>query len=332
MKALGYYTAHTIQNFAIEELEVADPTINPNDLLIRVKAISVNPVDYKIRQSRNAADKHPVILGWDVAGVVEKIGKSVNGFKPGDEVFYAGDVKKDGGNAELQAVDHRIVAKKPSSLSFAQAAALPLTSITAYEAFFPRAIDDRQKNNKVLIIGGAGGVGSIATQILKAMTNSTVIVTASRPDTISWCKKMGADLIVDHTKDLKTQLEQHHINNVDVIFGTTHSAQYLEIIPQLLRPFGHFCLIDDPEKLDIVKFKTKALSVHWEFMFAKTMNDFDISSQGMILEKMNHLVEEKKIVSTANMILKGFSAANLRKSHELLESGKSVGKIVIEFE
>lgn len=331
MKALGYFTAHDLQNFSIDELEIADPKINETDILVRVKAISVNPVDYKVRQSRNAENNHPVILGWDVSGVIEKVGKSVNKFKVGDEVFYAGDLTRDGGNAQLHAVDHRIVAKKPSNLSFSQAAALPLTSITAYEAFFPRAIDDRQKNNKVLILGGAGGVGSIATQILKTMTNSTVIVTASRPETVTWCEKMGADLILDYSKDLKQQLEQNNIKNVDVIFGTTHSAQYLPIIPDLLRPFGHFCLIDDPATLDIVNFKRKALSVHWEFMFAKTMHQYDVASQGEILQKISYLVEEGKIISTENTILKGFSASNLRKAHEILESGKSIGKIVMEF-
>jgi zinc-binding alcohol dehydrogenase family protein len=332
MKALGYFTAHQLSSFAIEELEVQEPVINDHDLLVRVKAVSVNPVDYKIRQSRHAEGKRPVILGWDVSGIVEKTGSLVKGFKIGDEVYYAGDLKRDGGNAQLHAVDHRIAAKKPSNLDFAHAAALPLTSLTAYEALFPRAISSMEANDKVLIIGGAGGVGSIAIQILKAMTNTMVLATASRPDTVAWCKRMGADLVLDHTRNLHQQLDQHQIKNVDVIFGTTHSAQYLEIIPQLLRPFGHFCLIDDPRILDIAGFKTKALSVHWEYMFAKTLYGFDIASQGQILQTIAQLVEKGKIISTANMILKGFSAENLRKAHEMLESGKSSGKIVIEFD
>lgn len=331
MKAIGYYKAHNLADFCLEEIEIGVPPISDTDLLVRVKAASVNPVDYKIRQSRDAQNGHPVILGWDAAGVVEKIGKNCHSFQVGDEVFYAGELTRAGSNAELQAVDHRIVSKKPSNFSFAEAAALPLTSLTAYEAFFPRMIDDRNKNNKVLIIGGAGGVGSMATQIIKALTRSFVIVTASRPDTIAWCKKMGADLILDHTRNLRDQLDENNIKNVDAIFSTTHSEKYINTIPSLLRAFGNFCLIDDPKILDIVNFKLKSLSTHWEFMFAKTLNQYDVDSQGGILREIKKLVEEGKIISTLNTILKGFSAENIRKAHEMLESSKAIGKIVIEF-
>lgn len=332
MKALGYFIAHDLENFAIEELEVNTPEINDIDILVRVKAISVNPVDYKVRQNRHAENNQPIILGWDVSGIVEKVGSAVDKFKVGDEVFYAGDLTRAGGYAELHAVDHRIVAKKPSNLSFAEAAALPLTALTAYEALFPRAIGDLQKDNKVLILGGAGGVGSIATQILKAMTNSTVIVTASRLETTIWCERMGADIILNYTQDLKQQLEEQQIQHLDVVFGTTHSNQYLKIIPDLLRPFGSFCLIDDPATIDIIHFKRKSLSVHWEFMFAKTMYQYDVASQGDILQQICLLVEKGKIHSTANTILNGFFATNILKAHEILESGQSIGKIVITFD
>lgn len=330
MKAIAYQTAHNIADFNLLVFDLPEPEISPNDVLISVKAISINPVDAKIRQSRNAKNDHPVILGWDAAGVIEKMGNNVSGFAVGDTVYYAGDLLRDGCYAAQQAVDYRIIAKKPHNLSFADAAALPLTAITAWEALLERGFTYTDQT-KVLIIGGAGGVGSIATQLLKAKTPADVITTASRPETIAWSKQMGADFVINHHNDLSQELKKIDIETVDIIFGTTQSEKYWAKIPTLLRPFGHYCLIDDPKTLDIVAFKTKALSVHWEFMFAKTMHQYNIETQGAILREIAQLVEAGKIKSTVNTVLNGLTVEHIKASHASIESGQSIGKIVIDF-
>jgi NADPH:quinone reductase len=332
MKIIGYKTAHNMADFNMQVFNLPEPEISPNDVLVNVKAISINPVDYKIRQSRSknngTKDDRPVILGWDAAGVIEKMGADVKGYKVGDEIYYAGDLLRDGCYATQQAVDCRIIAKKPNNCSFAEAASLPLTAITAWEALLERGFTYSEQT-KVLIIGGAGGVGSIATQLLKAKTPASVITTASRPETIAYCKQMGADDVINYQNDLSEELKKIDVATVDIVFGTTHSEQYLAKIPQLLRPFGHFCLIDDPKTLDIVAFKTKALSVHWEFMFAKTMHNYNIESQGAILHEIAQLVNTGKIKPTANTFLYGLTVENIKTGHALIESGKSIGKIVI---
>lgn len=330
MKALGYKNAHTIADFAITEMEVPTPTLKETDVLVRVHAFAVNPVDYKIRSQRNSSG-NAVILGWDAAGVIEKVGPGTKGFSVGDEVYYAGDLLRDGSYAELQAVDYRLIAKKPKSLSFIEAAALPLTSLTAWEALLERNFE-YTSDTKVLVIGGAGGVGSIAIQVLKAKTKAQVIATASRPDTKAWCEKLGADVVIDHRQNLGEELKKNKIDTVDIVFGTTHSANYLTIIPQILRPFGHFVLIDDPKSLDITAFKSKALSVHWEFMFAKSMHGYKMETQGEILKEIAHLIDTRKIQSTGNLVLKGLKADNVRNAHELVENGTAIGKTVITVE
>ncbi len=331
MKVLGYYKAHLLKDFAIEEIEVPIPTLTADDVLVQVKAISVNPVDFKIRATRSAQNDRPVILGWDGAGVIQQIGKNVQGFEIGDEVYYAGNVLKEGSNAELQAIDYRIIAKKPKNITFTQAAAMPLTALTAWEALLERNYFTYTSQTHVLIIGGAGGVGSMAIQLLKAKTPAIVIATASREETIAWCKKMGADKVIDHSKDIINELVKLDIPQLDLAFSTNHSAHYIKPLAKLLRPFGHFCLIDDLEGVDISAFKQKCLSLHWEYMFAKTMFNYNIASQGQILKQLCELVESKKVIPTDNLVLEGFSASNLKKAHELLESGTSIGKIVINF-
>ena len=335
MKALAYHAAHALKDFALAEVELPMPSLQDGDVLVRVRAISVNPVDTKVRASRSGAAGRPVILGWDVAGVIEKVGPAVTGWQAGDEVFYAGALMRDGGNAEYQAVDHRVLAPKPKNLTFAEAAALPLTSITAWEAVLEGEIGNYTKASKVLIIGGAGGVGSIATQLLKAAKGADaprVFVTASRPETREWCERMGADVILNHRNDLAEELKAHGAEpgTLDVVFGTTHSKHYLKVIPDLLHAFGHFCLIDDPDVLDVVGFKRKAIRVHWEYMFAKTFWGYRPESQGAILREVSKLVEAGKVKTTANLFLKGLTVENLRKAHALLEAAESVGKIVIE--
>lgn len=331
MKALAYVKAHSFSDFAIELREVPRPQIKPTDLLVRIRAIAVNPVDYKIRQGRSGSEENPVILGWDAAGVIEEIGSYVKGFKAGDEVYYAGDLSRPGAYAELQAVDYRLVGKKPKSLSFTEAAGLPLTTLTAWESLFDRPHVTFDANTKVLIIGGAGGVGSLAIQLLKAKTAAKVIATASRAESIAWVKKMGADHVIDHSKDLREGFKAEGIKEVDLVFSTNHSENYLKTIPDLLRPFGHFVLIDDPAALDIVSFKRKALSVHWELMFTKSLSAYRLESQGEILNEMAKLIDSGKVKTTVSTVLKGMTAASIREAHKIQESGKAMGKIVIEF-
>ena len=327
MKAYTYKKAHSIKDFSIEESTLQAPDLNPMDVLVRVKALSFNPVDTKIRQSRSSSARGPEVLGWDASGVIEKAGSAVQGFSKGDEVYYAGDLTRPGSYAELQAVDYRLIGNKPASLSFTEAAALPLTSITAWEALFERGFE-YSRDTKVLIIGGAGGVGSMATQLLKANTEATVIVTASRPETKEWCLKMGADHVIG--RDIQEELKKIGMEQIDIVFGTTHTAEYLDVIRDILRPFGSLVLIDDPEKLDIVSFKVKALSVHWEFMFAKSMFGYKPGLQGQFFNKLADLVDQNKIQSTLNLTLPP-SVESIQKAHELLESGSSIGKIVMEW-
>ena len=326
MKAYTYHKPHQFSEFQIEITEVANPVLRPQDLLVRVKAFSFNPVDYKIRESRKSVDGKPVILGWDAAGIVEKIGSDAKGFNVGDEVFYAGDLTRDGSYAELQAVDSRLIAKKPRSLNFTEAAALPLTALTAWEALLERGIE-YGANTKVLVVGGAGGVGSMAIQLLKAKTSATVIATASRPETVEWCKRMGADHVIG--RNIEAELLALGIDDVDVIFGTTHTEQYLPVYQKILRPFGHLCLIDDPETLDIRPFKSKAISVHWEFMFTKSMYAYAESSQGNILNQLSTLIDAGEVRTTLTKVVTS-NIEGIREAHQLLESGSSIGKIVME--
>ncbi|MCX7115164.1 MAG: zinc-binding alcohol dehydrogenase family protein [Gammaproteobacteria bacterium] len=328
MKSFGYYHQHAIQDFNLIEIELPTPLLRDNDLLVRVKAVSVNPIDYKIRQRHSSENDTPVILGWDVAGVVEQVGKSTKGFNIGDEVYYAGDLNRPGGNAEFQAVDHRLAAHKPKSLSFIEAAALPLTAITAWEALLERNYFSYTHDTKVLIIG-SGGVGLMAIQVLKAKTDCRVIATSSRDETRALTQKMGADLIINHKNGLREELDKAGVGELDLVFSTTHSDQYLKHIPSLLRPFGHFVLIDDPGELNITSFKQKSLSVHWELMFTKSLFNYQLETQGHILAEVAALIDSGKMKSTANLVLDGLTIAHLKEAHETLESGQSIGKIVI---
>jgi len=325
MKAFTYNTAHALPDFSIALDEVAEPELGPTDVVVQVKAFSFNPVDYKIRQSRSANDDSPVILGWDAAGVVEEVGSQVQGFRAGDEVYYAGNLNRAGSYAQRQAVDYRLIAHKPASLDFADASALPLTALTAHEALFERGIHYGPQS-AVLVIGGAGGVGSIAIQLLKALTDATVIATATRPETIDWCKAMGADHVIG--RNLEEELRRLGIGPLDVVFSTTHTQDYLPIIPNILRPFGHLAVIDDPATLDIRPFKPKALSVHWEFMFSKSMHDFHPQTQGETLAKLAALIEAGQVKTTRIQTLRA-SADQVRQAHAMLEEGTAHGKLAM---
>ena len=331
MKAISYIDGmdHGFQN-PLVDIEKTMPTLKDRDLLVKVKAISVNPVDTKVRRNPVAVG-NTRILGWDAVGEVVEVGSGVQHFKVGDQVWYAGDLTRDGSNAEYQAVDERIVSLKPQSLSDAEAAALPLTAITAWEMLFDRFNVDLDKFDNILVIGGAGGVGSIAIQLLKAKTNLKVIATASREETKVWVKSLGADYVIDHTEDLNTQIKALGLDAPRYIFSTNQTETYLPQISKLIAPQGKFGLIDDPKSLDIVEFKSKSVSVHWEFMFTRSMfNTTDIEQQSQLLHQVAELVDNHRIKTTLNQTLGKINAKNLKLAHELIETGRAKGKIVLE--
>jgi len=331
MKAISYIDGmdHGFQN-PLVDIEKAMPSLKDRDLLVRIKAISVNPVDTKVRRNPVVAGNMR-ILGWDAVGEVVEVSSGVQHFKVGDQVWYAGDLTRDGSNAEYQAVDERIVSLKPQSLSDAEAAALPLTAITAWEMLFDRFNVDLDQSDNILVIGGAGGVGSIAIQLLKAKTNLKVIATASREETKAWVKSLGADYVIDHTEDLNTQIKALGLDAPRYIFSTNQTETYLPQISKLIAPQGKFGLIDDPKSLDIGEFKSKSVSVHWEFMFTRSMfNTTDIEQQSQLLHQVAELVDNHRIKTTLNHTLGKINAQNLKLAHELIESGRAKGKIVLE--
>jgi len=339
MKAIGYTQSLPISNpESLIDIELPQPRASGHDLLVRIKSIAVNPVDYKIRQNVVPEGDKYKVLGWDAVGEVIAIGGSVTHFKPGDKVFYAGDLNRQGGNAEFQLVDERIVGNKPKSLSDSEAAALPLTAITAWELLFERlAIKQqhpdlkKQSNDIILIIGAAGGVGSILVQLASALTGATVIATASRESSVKWVKKLGADYVIDHSKPLVEQIEQLAIGKVTHVASLTHTDSYLDSYVELLAPMGKIALIDDPKSLDISKLKLKSLSLHWEFMFTRSMfKTDDMNEQHYLLNKVSDLIDQGYIKTTVGKNLGAINATNLRAAHKELESGKSIGKIVLE--
>lgn len=332
MKAVAYQKAGPITSpEALVDIELDTPVAKGHDLLVRVQAISVNPVDTKIRKNVSAESGWKV-LGWDAVGVVEAIGDKVTQFKVGDIVWYAGALNRQGSNSELQLVDERIVGHKPKTLEATEAAALPLTAITAWEMLFDRLQVPKTApaNTTILVIGGAGGVGSITIQFLKQLTNLTIIATASRPETKEWVKQLGADYVLDHREPLAPQIKQLGLNAPSYVFSTTQTDQHLSDIVELIAPQGHFGLIDDPEQLDIKPFKSKSVSVHWEFMFTRSMfQTADMQKQSELLNEVSKLVEEGKIKTTVTEVLSPINAENLKQIHQQIESGKTKGKIVL---
>ncbi|MBS0149459.1 MAG: zinc-binding alcohol dehydrogenase family protein [Nitrospira sp.] len=329
MNVLGYTQAHTLEAFNLRLMELPDPTPTGRDLLIEVKAIGLNPIDYKIRSRRSGTDGQPVILGWDAAGIVQACGNDATHFKVGDEVFYSGDLNRAGCYASRQLVDQRLVAMKPKNLSFTEAAALPLTSLTAYEMLFEkmRLIDSDRRT--VLIIGGAGGVGSQAIQLLKMKTSVMVIATASRSESRQWATSLGADHVVSH-QDFVSDIRALGVQFVDCIFSTTHSGQHWTNMAEIVGPFGDIGLIDDTDGLDISIFKRKAVSLHWELMFTKSMFDYRMESQGSILAEVKDFVEAGKMRTTANKVLHGLTVENIRVGHTMLEQHTNIGKMVVQ--
>ena len=336
MKAIGFKTSLSIEKEdSFITFETPKPTPEGHNLLIKVQAVSVNPVDFKIRQNsaKETVLETPKIIGWDAVGTVEAIGDQVSLFKVGDEVYYAGDITKPGSNAEYQLVDERIVGRKPKSLSIEQAAVMPLTGLTAWEILFDRIrIDaEKDKGKTILIIGGAGGVGSIAIQLAKKVAGLTVIATASRPESIEWCKQQGADFVVNH-KNLIEEVRKAGFQHVDFILDFVDVNQYWNAFIELIKPQGHIGSISDPvENVNLRQLKGKSASFHWELMFTRSMfQTEDMIAQHHILNKLADLLDNGTIQSTLKTTLTGLTASNFKEAHKLLESGSTIGKIAIK--
>ena len=334
MKAVAYQKAGPITSSeALMDIKLDTPVAEGHDLLVRVQAVSVNPVDTKIRKNVSPENNHWKTLGWDAVGIVEAIGDKVTQFKIGDVVWYAGALNRQGSNSELQLVDERIVGHKPKTLEATEAAALPLTAITAWEMLFDRlqVPKNAPENTTILVIGGAGGVGSITIQLLKQLTNLTIIATASRAETQEWVKQLGADYVLDHSQPLAAQIKQLDLTAPLYVFSTTQTDRHLTDIVELIAPQGHFGLIDDPEQLDIKPFKSKSVSVHWEFMFTRSMYQTeDMAKQSELLNEVSKLVDEGKIKTTMTEVLSPINAENLKRVHQQIESGTTKGKIVLQ--
>jgi NADPH2:quinone reductase len=337
MKAIGFKQSLPIseeESFIEFDMEIL--SASGFDLLVKVEAISVNPVDFKIRQNA-AKDKileAPKVIGWDAVGTVTAVGEQVSRFKVGDQVYYAGDLNRSGSNAEYQLVDERIVGHKPKRLSVSQAAAIPLTGLTAWESLFDRIkiSPSKDKGKSVLILAGAGGVGSIAIQIAKKVAGLTVIASASRPETQQWCKEMGADFVVNH-RDLKNELDKIGHSQVNYVLDFVDLGSYWEVIAEIIKPQGHIVSITagvKPLNLDILK--AKSVSFSWELMYTRSMfGTDDIERQHEILNEISELFDEGVLLPTLTTTLEGLTVENLKHAHELQESGKTIGKTVILF-
>ena len=320
------------------DIELPMPVAGGHDLLVKINAIAVNPVDYKVRQSTSAGKDEYKVLGWDAVGEVVATGEDVSEYKVGDQVYYAGDITRQGSNAEYQLVDERLVGSQPKSLSNAQAAALPLTAITAWEVLFEHLAIIQQtpdsSNNSdeiILLVGAAGGVGSIFLQLVKTITGASVIATASRENSKAWVKQLGADYVIDHSQPLEPQVKSLRIGQVTHVASLNSTDSYFESYVDMLAPFGRIAMIDDARSLDVSKLKLKSLSLHWESMFARSrFNAVDMIEQNRLLNRISELVDLGYIKTTLGENLGVINANNLKLAHEKLEAGRSIGKIVLE--
>ena len=335
MKAIGYQRNLPIEDEkALQDIELEAPKAQGHDVLVEVKAVSVNPVDYKVRRNRAPEDGEWKVLGWDAAGIVTAVGDKVSLFKPGDNVWYAGDLTRPGSNAEYQVVDERIVGRMPKSLSFAEAAALPLTSITAWEMVFDRLqipTDATETPKSVLVIGAAGGVGSIMVQLLRRLTSVTIIGTASRGESVKWLADLGAHHVISHRAPLSEGLNAIGFPEVDYAISLNKTEDHYKEIVKSLAPQGHFGLIDDPAQLDAMPLKRKSLALHWELMFTRSMFQTpDMVEQHNLLNEVAGLIDKGQIKTTVAHHLGTINADNLMKAHAMLESHQAHGKIVLE--
>jgi NADPH:quinone reductase len=335
MRAVGYQQSLPVdQEASLVDVDLPRPEPGPRDLLVEIKAVSLNPVDTKVRMRAQAEPGGWKVLGFDAAGIVRGIGKDVTLFKEGDEVFYAGAITRQGTNAEFHAVDERLVGAKPKSLKFEEAAALPLTTLTAWETLFDRLEVKRPVKgaaNAILIVGGAGGVGSVAVQLARRLTDLTVIATASRPETRAWIRELGAHHVIDHSKPLAAQVEALGIGAPAFVFSITHTQNHFAEIAKAIAPQGRFGLIDDPKtSLEISLMKGKSVSIHWESMFTRsTFQTADMERQHEILNEASRLVDAGTIRTTLAEIIGPINAANLKRAHSLIESNRTRGKLVL---
>lgn len=331
MRAIGYKATGPVSDAnVLMEFEAEPPKLKPRDLLVEVRGVSINPVDVKVRE--NAQPENGMrVLGFDAAGIVKEVGPDVTYFKVGDEVFYAGDLTRQGSNAAFQAVDERIVGRKPKILKFAEAAGMPLTTITAWELLFDSLgiKEGGGRGEAILVVGGAGGVGSILIQLAKKLTLLTVIATASRPDTVEWVKKMGADHVINHHNPLDEEISKLGVSP-RYVAALTQTGMHFNSIVKLIKPRGHIALIDDPKTLDIVPLKQKALSVSWEFMFTRSMFETeDMNEQHNLLNRLSDLLDDGTLISTVNNQGGEMSVETLQVAHELQNSGQAIGKTVL---
>ena len=335
MKAVGYRHSLPIQDASsLMDVEVPRPLPSGRDLLVRVLAISVNPVDAKMRLRSVPQNGLHRVLGWDASGIVEDVGREATLFNPGDAVFYAGAIDRQGTNAEFHLVDERLVGPKPRSLSHAESAAVPLTAITAWETLFDR-LDVRRPvpgaGNAILIIGGAGGVGSMAVQLARQLTNLVVIATASREETHAWVKALGAHHVLHHGRPLAAQVNALGIGAPAFVLSTTQTNKHFDEIVELIAPQGRFALIDDPDPIDVRKLKRKSVSLHWELMFTRSIfKTADMAKQHELLAGVSALLDEGRLRTTLAQNFGKINAANLKRAHALLETGTAKGKIVLE--
>jgi NADPH2:quinone reductase len=335
MKAVGYKKSLPVDAAdALIDFETVKPQPAGRDIRVAVRAISANPVDYKVRKRAAPPEGETKILGYDAAGVVDAVGPDVTLFRAGDEVYYAGSIQRQGTNSEFHLVDERIVGRKPKTLSFAQAAALPLTSITAWELLFDRlgAVPGKSVDPRTLVIvGGAGGVGSILTQLARRLTGLTVVATASRPQSQKWCLDLGAHAVIDHASPMKEQIDSLRLPPVALVASLTNTGDHYKALAEIIAPQGKYGLIDDPAEFNVSVFKGKSVSVHWESMFTRSsFQTLDMIGQHALLNDVADLIDKGVLRTTLDQTFGTINATNLKRAHALLESGKSRGKIVLE--
>ncbi|WP_375058555.1 zinc-binding alcohol dehydrogenase family protein [Zobellella sp. DQSA1] len=334
MKAVAYQAAHALGTGpGLQDIRLPVPEARGRDLLVAVKAVSVNPVDTKVRAGMNAPEGGWKVLGWDAAGVVEAVGPDVTTFKPGDRVWYAGDLSRPGSNAEFQLVDERIVGLMPATLDFAEAAALPLTGLTAWELLFERlaVAQEAERPGQLLVVGAAGGVGSILVQLARRLTGLTVIGTASRPESRQWLQTLGAHHVIDHAGSLSAGLKETGLNEVTHVASLNQTERHFAELVASLAPQGKLGLIDDPSVLDVTALKRKSLSLHWEFMFTRSLfGTPDLAEQGRILNELARLIDAGVLRTTLARRLGPINAASLNRAHAELEGQRTCGKLVLE--
>ncbi|WP_249998751.1 alcohol dehydrogenase catalytic domain-containing protein [Actinoplanes sp. M2I2] len=329
MKALAYEKAHSLDAFAVELVDTAEPRLRDADLLVGIRAVGINPGEAMIRQMRTAEPGGRVILGWEFAGVVQAVGPEATGFAVGDRVMGTGDMARDGAWAERLAVDHRVVARIPDELSFADAASLPIGGLTAWEALFRDQEGLTAGIDRVLIVGGAGSVGTLATQLLKSRTSALVVSTASRPESREWSTRMGADVVVDHTGDVPGQLRAAGVDRIDLVVSTSGTAGNVGWIAETLRPFGHLAAVDLSGPVDLGPLIAKSASLHTETVFSRFLAGGDLAAQGKVLTELASDVVAGRLRPIATTVLDGLNAGTMRAAHELAESRRTIGKTVI---